>query len=261
MVGVNQQFEDDSYGSGGSRSSIDEIDRVNASKEVEMERAIGIYKEIIRPMLRADINVEQKEFLSLMVEKFGLDILTSMTQNFDYTASSSGSPALRLQFLNGISTPVTTGMDIKGEDHKPFIVALVDETGKIVSTGAGAAAKVEIVVLEGDCNDDGTENWSSDKFNSQIISDWNGKKVLQGITFLNLKEGIGSVDKISFTHNSTWKKKRNCRLGARFVNAVFAKEAKTESFLIGDKRKLCKYLYLFRACFIFFNMENSFLCR
>ncbi|KAI3684550.1 hypothetical protein L6452_33774 [Arctium lappa] len=238
MVEVNQQFEDDSYGSGGSRSEIDEIARVNDSKDIEMERPICIYKEIIRPMLRADINEEQQNFLVLMVEKFGLDILTSMTRNFDYTASTSGSQALQLQFLNGIFTPVTTGMDIKGEDHKPFIVALVDGTGKIVSTGAEAAAKVEIVVLEGDCNDGEAENWSSDEFNNKIIRDWNGKKVLQGNTFLNLKEGIGYVDKISFTHNSTWKKKRNCRLGARSMSAVFAKEAKTESFLIGDKRKL-----------------------
>ncbi|KAI3771561.1 hypothetical protein L6452_02726 [Arctium lappa] len=33
MVEVNQQFEDDSYGSGGSRSEIDETARVNDSKE------------------------------------------------------------------------------------------------------------------------------------------------------------------------------------------------------------------------------------
>ncbi|KVH98216.1 Calmodulin binding protein-like protein [Cynara cardunculus var. scolymus] len=230
MVGVNQQFEDDIHGSGGSRSSIDEISSVNASQEVEMEPAICIYKEII--------NEERQKFLPLMIEEFGLDTLKNIIQNYDYTASTSGSQALQLQFLNGISTPVSSGMDIEGEDHKPFIVALVDGTGKIVSTGAAAASKVEIVVLEGDCNDDEAWNWSSDEFNSKIISDWNGKKVLQGNVFLNLKEGVGSVDKLSFTHNKTWKKKRNCRLGARFVNAALAKEAKTESFLVGDKRKL-----------------------
>ncbi|KAJ9559853.1 hypothetical protein OSB04_005013 [Centaurea solstitialis] len=183
------------------------------------------------------VNAEQQNLLSLIKENFGLDLLTSLTGNFGCTASTSGSQALQLQFLNGISTPVSTGMDIKGEDRKPFTIALVDGTGEIVKTGAGAAAKVEIVALEGDCNDDEAENWSSHEFNNKIICDWNGKKVLQGNTFLNLEKGVGSVDKISFTHNSTWKKKRNCRLGARCVNGIFATEAKTESFLVRDKRK------------------------
>ncbi|KAJ9559904.1 hypothetical protein OSB04_005064 [Centaurea solstitialis] len=179
------------------------------------------------------VNAEQQSFLSLIKEKFGLDLLTSLTGNFGCTASTSGSQTLQLQFLNGISTPVSTGMDIKGEDNEPFIVALVDGTGKIVSMGAEAAAKVEIVVLEGDCNDDEVENWSSHDFNNKIIRDWNGKKVLQGNTFLNLKAGIGSVDKISFTHNSTWKKKRDCRLGARSVNAVSVKKRKQNPFSLG----------------------------
>ncbi|KAJ9559634.1 hypothetical protein OSB04_004794 [Centaurea solstitialis] len=189
------------------------------------------------------INEEQQKFLFLMVKKYGLNILKGMTGNFDCTASTSGSQALQLQFSNGISTPVSTGMDIKGEDDKPFMVALVDGTGEIVKTGAAAAAKVEIVVLEGDCSDDEAKNWSSDKFNNKIVPDWNGTKVLQGNVVLNLKEGVGYVDKISFTHNKDWKEKRECRLGARFVDAVLAKEAKTESFIVVDKRNLlyCKH--------------------
>ncbi|KAJ9559856.1 hypothetical protein OSB04_005016 [Centaurea solstitialis] len=158
-------------------------------------------------------------------------------RNFDYTSSTSGSQALQMRFLNGISLPVSTGRVIKGEKDEPFRVALVNETGKVVSTGAGAAATVEIVALAGGCNDDEVGNWSSDEFNSKVVDNWNGKKVLQGNTFLNLKEGIGYVDKISFTQNSNWKASTNFRLGARFVNAVFVKEAKTESFVVSDKRK------------------------
>ncbi|KAJ9559851.1 LOW QUALITY PROTEIN: hypothetical protein OSB04_005011 [Centaurea solstitialis] len=230
MVEINQQLEDENYGLGGIRSSIDEIARVNnGSNEC---------KEILRPMIREDINEEQKKVLSLIEKEFGLDIVKSLRRNIDYKASTLGSQALQLQFLNGISTPVSTGIDIKGEDHKPFIVALVDGTGKIVNTGAAAASKLEIVVLEGDCTDDEAKNWSSDEFNNKIVRNWDAKKVLQGNTFLKLKEGIGYVDKISFTHNSKWKKQRNLRLGARPVNAVFVKEAKTESFLLGDKRNL-----------------------
>lgn len=174
-------------------------------------------------------------------------------RNSGNTASTSGSPVFQFQFLNGISTPVSTSKNIEGKDDKPFVVALVDQSsGQIVTTGTEAATEIEIVVLEGDCNDFETENWTSYEFNNKIIREWKGKKVLQGNTFLKLKEGIVYVNKISFTHNSTWKGKRICRLGARSKDAIFGtrvKEAKTESFLLKDKRNFSKYLYI---CFILY---------
>ncbi|KAI3684551.1 hypothetical protein L6452_33775 [Arctium lappa] len=213
-----------------SRLREDELKEMLSRIPLDMRRKFDRWIRIV-------INAERQKLLSQIKEKYGLDLPSSMAWNFDYTASTSGSQPWQLQFSNGISAPIFTGMAIEGEDSKSLIVALVDATGKTVSTGPGAAATVEIVVLEGDCNDHEAENWSSDEFNNKIIHDWNGMKVLQGNTFLNLKGGIGSIDKISFTHNKTWKNKRNCRLGARPVNAVFAKEAKTESFLVRDKRK------------------------
>ncbi|KAJ9559857.1 hypothetical protein OSB04_005017 [Centaurea solstitialis] len=184
----------------------------------------------------SQINEEQQKCLFLMLKKHGLNISKGMTGNSDHTASASGSQDLQLWFLHGICTPISTGVDIEGEDNKPFMVALVDGTGETVKTGAEAAAEVEIVVLEGDLNDDEAKNWSSEEFNSKIVRDWKGAKVLQGNTSLKLKEGIGSVDKISFTHNSTWKKKTTFRLGARSVDAIFVKEAITKPFPVTDKR-------------------------
>ncbi|KAI3763117.1 hypothetical protein L1987_53567 [Smallanthus sonchifolius] len=242
MAGVNQQLEHDT-------SSIDEIARVNDSKEAEMELMIrSIYKDTICPMICADINRKHQNFLFMVREKFGLDLSTGMTWNLHDTESNLGSRSLQLKFLNGISTRVSTGKIIEGNEHKPFLVALVDGiSGQIVTTGAEAEMEVEIVVLEGDSNDDKADNWTSDEFNVKIVRKWKGKNVLRGNTFVKLNEGIASVDKISFTHNSAWKGNSKCRIGARSsVNAGFpahVKEAKTESFLVRDKRKdlYCKH--------------------
>ncbi|GJW26777.1 hypothetical protein Tco_0040588 [Tanacetum coccineum] len=47
-------------------------------------------------------------------------------------ASTWRSPALQLQFINAISTPVVTSYDIKGKDDKPFALALVDVKSQVV---------------------------------------------------------------------------------------------------------------------------------
>ncbi|XP_076895640.1 calmodulin-binding protein 60 A-like [Bidens hawaiensis] len=172
----------------------------------------------------------------MVKENFGVDLSTRMTWNLCNTDGS-----LQLKFLNGISTPVSTGMPIKGNEQKPLLVALIDEiSGQIVTTGDEAEMEVEIVVLDGNSNDDEADNWTSVEFNDNIVSKWKGKEVLTGNKIVKLKEGIVSLDKISITHTSVWKEKRKCRMGARSVNASFptrVKEAKTESFLIMDKRK------------------------
>ncbi|KAI7728036.1 hypothetical protein M8C21_007383 [Ambrosia artemisiifolia] len=216
---------------GVNTSSTTVIPLASASTNAELEMMIcNIYKETICPMFYADFNKIHQNFLSMVREIFGLDL------NLCNTESTSRPQSLQLMFLNGISTPVSTGKIIEGVEEKPFVVALVDGvSGQLVTTGAEAGTEVEIVVLEGDSNDDVADNWTSDEFNNNIVSEWKGKKVLKGNKFVKLNEGIVSVDRLSFTHTSVWKGNIKCRMGARAVNAVFTnrvKEAKTESFLL-----------------------------
>ncbi|KAJ0603782.1 putative CALMODULIN-BINDING PROTEIN60 [Helianthus annuus] len=94
--------------------------------------------------------------------------------------STSGSQSLHLKFLNGISTPISTGKVIQGNDQNPFLVALVDEvSGQIVTTGVAAAMEVEIVVLEGESSDDEPDNWTSDEFNSRIVKNGTSRTCLK----------------------------------------------------------------------------------
>nr|GEX60258.1 calmodulin-binding protein 60 A-like [Tanacetum cinerariifolium] len=181
---------DNNSGSVGSISSVDEFQRDNASGEVEMELMMRIYKETICPMICAEINAKQQKFLPVIREKFGVDLLTGMPWNFCNTPSTCSSQALQLQFINGISTPVATGNDIKGKGNEPFVLALVNGIlGEVVTTGVGASMDVEIVVLEGDSDYDEADKWSSDEINKKMVREWNGREVLQGNTIVTIKDG------------------------------------------------------------------------
>ncbi|GJY41626.1 calmodulin-binding protein 60 A-like protein, partial [Tanacetum coccineum] len=228
---------ENNHGSGGSITSIVELESVDASKDC-VHRGKWSYANGAN-----DPSIQGNYFPHDVCrgEKFGVNLLAGMTWNINHATSTSEPQALQLRFLNGISTPVATGNYIKGKDNEPFVLALVDViSGETVTTGIGASTEVEIVVLDGNSSNDEADNWSYDEFNNKIISEWNGKKVLQGNTIMSINEGIVVLDKISFTHNSAWKGNRKCRLGARIVNSVYSpsvKTAKTESFPVMDRRK------------------------
>ncbi|KAJ0614098.1 putative CALMODULIN-BINDING PROTEIN60 [Helianthus annuus] len=153
---------------------------MNCVVRVDMELMIRVYKDTICPMICAEINRKQQEFVFRIKKKFGFDLSTWMTWNLHNMESTSGSQSLHLKFLNGISTPISTGKVIQGNDQNPFLVALVDEvSGQIVTTGVAAAMEVEIVVLEGESSDDEPDNWTSDEFNSRIVKNGTSRTCLK----------------------------------------------------------------------------------
>lgn len=155
---------------------------------------------------------------------------------------------LQLQFLNTISQPLYSESRIQAKEDTKMKVALIDaSTGQIVSNEPISSAKVEIVVLDGDFNDDdaGDSTWTHDKFNTNIVTAREGKKpLLNGNVVLNLKEGVGFLGDISITDNSSWRRSRKFRLGARVINnrnEVRVREAKTGPFVVKDQRGECKF--------------------
>ncbi|GJU79241.1 putative RNA-directed DNA polymerase, eukaryota, reverse transcriptase zinc-binding domain protein [Tanacetum coccineum] len=72
---------------------------------------------------------------------------------------------------------VATGNDIKGKGNEPFVLALVNGIlGEVVTIAVGASMEDEIVILEGDSDNDEADNLSSGEFNKKIVSEWNGRK-------------------------------------------------------------------------------------
>ncbi|CAK9138656.1 unnamed protein product [Ilex paraguariensis] len=177
------------------------------------------------------------EAIELAPEK----ILTSINQNPERAINTSEPRILKLQFPNKVGLPVFTGEEIKGEGGNSITIELIDDlTGQVVNSGPEAFSKVEIVPLMGDFDGDERDNWTHEEFNDKIFRENEGKNsLLVGSVDLKLHEGIGRVGAIKFKHGAHWMKTQKFRLGARVVDRVTGtrvKEAKTESFLIKDRR-------------------------
>ncbi|XP_028110971.1 calmodulin-binding protein 60 A-like [Camellia sinensis] len=141
---------------------------------------------------------------------------------------------MQLRFLDKLPSLLVTGRHIKGENCSSVRIGLFDDKEQVVTSGAEASAKVEILVLPRDPGKDEEDEWTQEEFNSKIV-----KAILTRNAFLNLKEGIGSLDEISFVHRSSWMKKSEYRLGARIVdnfNGTKVREAKSEHFFLKDFR-------------------------
>ncbi|KAK1433799.1 hypothetical protein QVD17_10716 [Tagetes erecta] len=206
----------------------------NVVREVMNFRKFNKYVEpILEPLIR---KVVKEEVESAMQKHIA-------SMNWDYTCKEE-SPAprrLQLQFLSTLSLPVFTGTRIEGRDCNTLKVALIDAcTGKTVSNGIESSAAVEIVVLEGDFDNNDDNNWTLEEFTNNIVRHRQGKRnLLTGNAILNLREGIGLVGDLSFTDNSSWTRSRKFRLGAHVLDKCDGdrvREAKSESFVVRDHR-------------------------
>lgn len=105
-------------------------------------------------------------------------------------------------------------------------------------------AKLEIVGFRVGDNDTNDDSWTFEDFQKRILSEKKEKRVLQGNTCLQLKEGVCLVDKISFTQRSENTRNGLYRLGVGVVDGDLmnvVEVAKTEAFLLKDGRVICKY--------------------
>ncbi|XP_006646962.1 calmodulin-binding protein 60 B-like [Oryza brachyantha] len=149
---------------------------------------------------------------------------------------------LQLQFRTRLSLPLFTGGKVEGEQGAAIHVVLLDVgTGCVVSSGPESCAKLDIVVLEGDFNNEDEEGWSGEEFDSHVVKEREGKRpLLTGDVQVTLKEGVGTVGELTFTDNSSWIRSRKFRLGLKiasgFCEGIRIREAKTEAFMVKDHR-------------------------
>ncbi|MCD7447699.1 hypothetical protein HAX54_032892 [Datura stramonium] len=198
---------------------------------------IQTFNRVLKPTLENSIRNVVKHELELAEKKF-----LFAKGNSEKDIQPPKPRNLKLKFLTKVSDPVLTGVEIKGEGRNAIELALVDDyTEEIVDAGPEAAAKVEIVVLKGVFGDDDGGNWLAEEFCSNIVREREGKKsLLAESVHVRLNKGIGSIDKIRFTHSSIYMKRGMFRLGARIVdtfNGIQVKEARTESFTVKDGRQ------------------------
>ena len=145
-----------------------------------------------------------------------------------------------------------TGAKVEGEQGAAIHVVLVDlSTGSVMQTGPESAAKLNVVVLEGDFNEEAEDNWTKEHFENHKVKEREGKRpLLTGDLQVVLKEGVGTLGDLTFTDNSSWTRSRKFRLGVKlfpgYCEEIRICEAKTDAFSVKDHRGECE---LSEACY------------
>ncbi|WCJ42381.1 Calmodulin-binding protein [Euphorbia peplus] len=150
--------------------------------------------------------------------------------------------SLQLRFRSRLSLPLFTGGKVEGEQGASIHVVLIDgNSGVVVTSGPESSLKLDIVVLEGDFNNEDDEEWTQEEFESHVVKEREGKRpLLHGDLQVTLKEGVGTLGELTFTDNSSWIRSRKFRLGMKvasgFGEGMRIREAKTEAFTVKDHR-------------------------
>ncbi|PRQ37481.1 putative CALMODULIN-BINDING PROTEIN60 [Rosa chinensis] len=149
---------------------------------------------------------------------------------------------LQLQFRSNLALPIFTGGKVEGEQGASIHVVLFDmNTQRVVTSGPESSIKLDIVVLEGDFNNEDDEGWTEEEFESHVVKEREGKRpLLTGELQVTLKEGVGTIGDLTFTDNSSWIRSRKFRLGLKvasgFCEGMRIREAKTDAFTVKDHR-------------------------
>ncbi|KAF6168701.1 hypothetical protein GIB67_026587 [Kingdonia uniflora] len=150
--------------------------------------------------------------------------------------------SLQLHFRSRLSLPLFTGGKVEGEQGAAIHVVMVDaNTGHVVTSGPESSVKLDVVVLEGDFNNENDEDWTQEEFESHVVKEREGKRpLLTGELQVALKEGVGTLGEITFTDNSSWIRSRKFRLGLKvgsgYCEGIRVREAKTDAFTVKDHR-------------------------
>lgn len=149
---------------------------------------------------------------------------------------------LRLQIKSRLSLPIFTGGKIEGDQGAAIHIVLIDaNSGHVVTSGLESSAKLDILVLEGDFNNEDDDDWDEEEFESHIVKEREGKRpLLTGDLQVSLKEGLGTIGELIFTDNSSWIRSRKFRLGLKIASGccegMRIREGKTEAFTVKDHR-------------------------
>ncbi|KAJ4825107.1 Calmodulin-binding protein 60 B [Turnera subulata] len=149
---------------------------------------------------------------------------------------------LQLQFRSRLSLPLFTGGKVEGEQGAAIHIVLIDtNTGHVVTSGPESSVKLDVVVLEGDFNNEDDDHWTQEEFDSHVVKEREGKRpLLTGDLQVTLKEGVGTLGELTFTDNSSWIRSRKFRLGLKVASgnceSIRIREAKTDAFTVKDHR-------------------------
>ncbi|BAT79611.1 hypothetical protein LR48_Vigan04g047000 [Vigna angularis] len=190
----------------------------------------------LEPLLRKIVSEEVERALA----KLGHDKLAERSQ--PPRLEGPVAKNLQLQFRTRMPPHLFTGGKVEGEQGSAIHVVLMDpNTGSVVRVGPESVAKLNVVVLEGDFNEEVDDDWTKDHFEGHEVKERDGKRpLLTGDLQVSLKEGVGTLGELTFTDNSSWIRSRKFRLGVKvapgYCEEIRIREGKTEAFAVKDHR-------------------------
>ncbi|KAH0470364.1 hypothetical protein IEQ34_000087 [Dendrobium chrysotoxum] len=115
---------------------------------------------------------------------------------------------------------VQCGGKAEGDQGAAIHIVLIDaNNGHVVTSGLESSAKLDILVLEGDFNNEDDDDWDEEEFESHVVKERDGKRpLLTGDLQVSLKEGVGTIGELIFTDNSSWIRSRKFRLGLKIAS-------------------------------------------
>ncbi|XP_074557136.1 uncharacterized protein LOC141813127 isoform X2 [Curcuma longa] len=128
------------------------------------------------------------------------------------TNSAPPVPRYQLRFQNCLPNCVYTCREIMTKDKDPLQISLVDTaTGDVVAFGPLSSENIMVLVLDGlYC---GTKQKDKKEFENHIVRQRDGKgPLLKGKLVIQLTDGVGYLQDISFTDNSSWTPSKKFRL-------------------------------------------------
>lgn len=157
------------------------------------------------------------------------------------TAIKDEASTYQLHFSFTLPSTLFTYHKIEAEDGRAEVVIRDAISKEVITTGPLSSMKVEIVVLDSGFGRDRKENWTKEEFDTCVVQPRDNKgHLLKGNLEIKLINGVGYLDNVAFTDNSSWTRERKFMLGARVKLCrnveKRVREARSEAFSVKDQR-------------------------
>ncbi|GMI77578.1 hypothetical protein like AT2G18750 [Hibiscus trionum] len=192
----------------------------------------------LEPILRRVVSEEVERALA----KLGPAMLNAKSSCSPKRIKGHDGRNLQLKFKSRLCLPLFTGGKVEAEQGGAIHIVLIDaNTGHVVTCGPESSAKLDVVVLEGDFNNEDDDNWTQEEFDSHVVKEREGKRpLLTGDLQVVLKDGVGMLGELTFTDNSSWIRSRKFRLGLKVASdsceGIRIRFANTDAFTVKDHR-------------------------
>ncbi|CAD5329594.1 unnamed protein product [Arabidopsis thaliana] len=149
---------------------------------------------------------------------------------------------LQLRFRTRMPPHLFTGGKVEGEQGSAIHVVLIDaNTGNVIQTGEESMTKLNIVVLDGDFNDEDDKDWTREHFESFEVKEREGKRpILTGDRHVIIKE-VYKKHYPPVLHDEVWRLDKIAKDGALHKKLLKSNIVTVEDFLqilMKDPQKL-----------------------